>query len=133
MDLKYSQGWTNAMTPPSGFTIDSATGFATPSNAIISAIRTANISQVGHNTQATLASSNMPPSFIQIPPPPPPVLPPPPINPPVANPANNNEAGANFGRQGSRQRDNASVMSVVSINGQQYNGNVYDRNGNILN
>ena len=115
MDLKSSKGWINAMTPPLGFTIDSNTGFATPSHSIILAIQTASINQVSHNMSPPPLPP--PPPFIQIPPPPPPLQPP-------APPITNNNAGASFSRQGSHQRDGASIISAVSINGQPYTGNV---------
>ena len=74
--------------------------------------------------------TSMPPA----PPPPELCLPPPPA--PIAPlPPNSNiheNAGINFGRSGSRNRDSATV-STVSINGQAYQGQVYDRNGNVLN
>jgi hypothetical protein len=130
-DLKASQGWINSMTPPPGFTIDSNTGQAIPSKAIISAIQTASINQI----------SLPPPTVAPLPPPPPPFIqipPPPPFTPSeVPRQQNDNnygqQAGANFGRQGTRNRDTPSVISAVSINGQPYNGQIYDRNGNVLN
>jgi hypothetical protein len=126
-ELKQSQGWINQMTPPPGFTIDSNTGYAVPSQSIISAIQTASINQM--NTPPPMHLPSGPPSIIQLPPPPPPRVPPPP--PPQSNP--NGNAGANFSRSGTRARDSSSVISAVSINGQPYTGRVYDNNGNALN
>ena len=123
-ELKISQHWIDSSTPPPGFTIDMQTGFATPSNAMISAMRTANISNT--NTMIPPPNFNNPPSIIHLPPPPAPI----PMVPPPSNPHNN--AGANFGRSGSRNCDSATV-STVSINGQPYQGQIYDRNGNVLN
>ena len=118
-NLKSQQGWIDSTTPPPGFTIDMQTGFSTPSNAIISAIRTATI----NNTNST-NNHMIPPPIIH--------LPPPPIAPPIASPNNVTNAGASFGRSGTRARDSISVSSV-SINGQPYQGNIFDRNGNPLN
>ena len=119
-DLKTQQQWIDSTTPPPGFTIDMQSGFATPSNAIISAIRTATIGYTQTNPNFLA-----PPPIIHLPPPPAPIAPLPPIN-------NPNNAGANFGRSGNRSRDSITV-STVSINGQPYQGNIFDRNGNALN
>ena len=122
-DLKTQQQWIDSTTPPPGFTIDMQSGFATPSNAIISAMRTANI-----NNANTSFNHGLPPPIIHLPPPPPIV--PVPAPPPAAN--NPNNAGINFGRSGTRSRDSVTV-STVSINGHPYQGNIFDRNGNPLN
>jgi hypothetical protein len=126
--LKSSQGWINSYTPPPGFTIDQNTGLAVPSNAIVSAIRTATINQtnVSDNTP-----NNGPPSIIQLPPPS--IAPVPP--PPYPNPNNGtSQAGSSFGRQGQRQAPNDSAsIGMVSINGHNYNGKIYDSMGNALN
>ena len=128
-NLKSNEGWTDSVTPPGGFTIDQNTGFAVPSNAIISAIRTANInaaqSQPNANAQHFGHHPNGPPPFINLPPPP--ILPP--IPPPIS-PYSTSNAGTSFGRSGNR--DNASI-SAVSINGQAYTGQVFDNNGRPLN
>ena len=122
-ELKTAQQWIDASTPPAGFTVDMQTGYATPSNAIISAMRTASI----NNTNILPpAPHGPPPSIIHLPPPPAPIAPLPP------NSNIHENAGINFGRSGSRNRDSATV-STVSINGQAYQGQVYDRNGNVLN
>ena len=120
-DLKAQQQWIDSTTPPPGFTIDMQMGFATPSNAIISAIRTATIG----NTNSTV-NHGIPPPIIHLPPPPSLIPPTPPSNNQTAN------AGASFGRSGTRARDSVSVSSV-SINGQPYQGNIFDHNGNSLN
>ena len=56
--------------------------------------------------------------------------------PPVIN-TNAQQAGASFGRQGTRSHSNntsaggsVSQVSMVSINGQSNNGPVFDSNGN---
>lgn len=129
--LKSNQGWINSYTPPPGFTIDQNTGLAIPSNAIVSAIRTATINQTSTSDNPP---SGGPPSIIQLPPPPiAPIPPPPPPNYPNPN-QGTSQAGSSFGRQGQRQaaNDTASI-GMVSINGQNYNGKIYDSMGNALN
>ena len=96
-------------------------GYAKPSTHLVAAVQQ---SIVG---QTTLNNNNM----VQLPPPPHNLVPP---IPPVID-TNASHAGASFGRQGSRQRQentNSSNLSVVSINGQSYSGAVYDSRGNRL-
>ena len=122
--LKASEGWIDQVTPPPGFNIDRATGFAVPSNAIVNAFRTASISAMGSNNTT---NATPPPSFINLPPAPAAVRP--------TQPSDTSQAGASFGRSGIRQHrnDSASVsISTVSINGQPYTGDVFDQNGNKL-
>ena len=130
MNLKRQQGWIDAVTPPQGYTIDTNTGQAVLSNSLVSAIRTANIANMNLQNDQGQSEGN-PPSFINILPPPPPRQVPPPSN-ETNNQGSVNQAGAQFGRQGSRARGSASVASV-SINGSPYTGQVFDRFGNPLN
>ena len=128
--LKAAQGWVNPTTPPPGFTIDSNTGFAVPSNTLVSAIQTATIGQTSFAPHYPIPP---PPPRTSIPPAPPSVI--------NVNPSGNanmsvgdasiSRAGDGFARSGSR----APVTGVasVSINGQPYTGHVYDRYGNPLN
>ena len=112
--LKAQKGWINANTPPPGFIINENTGFAVPNSSMVSALA-ASISQMNGN-------NNM-------------QLPPPPSDtPPVPPHISTNEAGSHFGRSGQRQppSDNSSI-GMVSINGQSYNGRVFDSNGRPLN
>ena len=130
-DLKRQHGWVDAVTPPLGYTIDINTGHAVLSNSIVSAIRTANISNFntnGANTDNTLP----PPLIVNIPPPPPrQQVPIPPSN--ANNAPSTQDAGAQFGRQGSRTPPGSVSVSSVSINGTPYTGQVFDRFGNLLN
>ena len=61
-------------------------------------------------------------------------LPPPPI--PAIIKTNPLLAGSSFGRQGSRAPSTSdqsqSNISMISINGQSYNGPIFDTNGNRL-
>jgi hypothetical protein len=128
MDLKTTQGWIDQTTPPPGFTIDANTGHAIPSNAFISAVRTA---QIGNMNQQPPPMFGAPPSIA----PPPPFIniPPPPL--PPRPPTDSTQAGSRFGRTGSRTNngnDNASI-SAVTINGRQYDGPVFDQHGNVIN
>ena len=136
-DAKSTQGWINEITPPPGFTINSNTGYAVPSNAIISAIQSASV----HNQNAEQSSHGFTSSNISLPPPPPFVqIQPPPVLPMhhVNNVSHNStsQAGSQFSRRGTRSRgndDNTSIVSSVTINGSQYTGRVYDSQGNPLN
>ena len=131
-DLKVRHGWQNDITPPPGFTIDSNTGQAIPSNAIISAIQTGSV--LPYNESLSNFNGSVP------------FLPPPPsitqVNTPtVPLPINNatlgnGHSGSSFSRSGTRARtqdDNTSIVSAVTINGSPYTGRVYDSNGNPLN
>ena len=132
LQLKKSQGWIDSVTPPHGFTIDTNTGFAVPSNTLISAIRTVTVGQT--NTTLPQITPTNPPSIINIPPPP---SNPPPQQPPSIAPPNDmspSTAGSQFGRQGQRRSTNdQATVSTVSINGQAYTGQIFDRFGNPLN
>ena len=122
-DIKAREGWTNGQTPPAGCVIDQH-GYATASTTLVAAVqRSISIA----STEGTM------------PPPPPPrtvPMPPPPTRtmvqiPPVIN-TQASQAGASFGRSGTRQgeSDSVSQVSMVSINGQPYGGPVYDSNRN---
>ena len=115
--LKAEAGWINGYTPPPGFTLDDK-GYAIPSSSLVSTLQ-------AHISRATTQDS----AFV----PPPPMVPlghAPPI-PPVIN-TNPSEAGAAFGRRGTRQPPPSGDSSIgqVSINGRTYNGPVFDSNGN---
>ena len=115
--LKAAEGWINGYTPPAGFTLDDK-GFATPSTSLVSRV------QAHIRATSTFGGDG-------IPLPPVPLAPVPPI-PPIIN-TNPHQAGASFGRRGSRQPpDNSSVgqVSAISINGRSYTGSVFDANGN---
>ena len=123
-DLKASQGWINGQTPPPGFTIQDD-GSAAPSSHLVAAVRQ---SMIG-NTNTSNGSTMIP-----LPPPPPPIVP---GIPPIIN-TNPSQAGASFGRRGThntnqqQENDNNTVsnVSMISINGRNYNGAVFDANGN---
>ena len=127
--IKREQGWTDAVTPPPGYTIDMNTGFAVLSNSIINAIRTANIANANTMNDSSQAGS-APPSIVNIPPPPPPQQVPQPST--ENNQGSTLQAGSQFGRQGNRNRGSVSISSV-SINGMPYTGQVFDQFGNPLN
>lgn len=119
--LKQQAGWINSNTPPAGFIIDHNTGFATPSQAIISAIQTAN----SHVSQVNQQHGG---SIIQLPPR---------ANgqqpiPPIVN-TGTSQAGSQFGRSGQRSSGDGSVSTVSMVNGVQYNGPLYDANGRPVN
>ena len=118
--IKAAAGWINGYTPPPGFTLDNR-GFATPSTSLVSAVQ-AHISATATGTRNELPFT-------------PPPLPPvpfgtaPPI-PPVIE-TNPHQAGAAFGRRGSRQPPSTDAsIGQVSINGRSYAGSIYDANGN---
>ena len=112
--LKTAAGWVNGYTPPPGFTIDDK-GFATPSTSLVSAV------QAHISSTITAGDFPLPPAV--------PFGTAPPI-PPVID-TNPNQAGAAFGRRGSRQPPSGDAsIGQVSINGRSYNGPVYDSNGN---
>lgn len=117
--LKSEQGWINGQTPPHGFVLDNS-GFAKPSTHLVAAVQ-----------QYTAQTPSPNPQMIQLPPPPqgnhPPV-------PPVIDTSASN-AGASFGRRGTRQppdQNSVGNVSMVSINGQSYSGAIYDSRGNRL-
>ena len=123
-DLKGKDGWVNGQTPPPGCTIDQH-GFATATTALVSAVQ----------RSIAAASTSNANQIVPLPPPSPGTVMEPPPNrvPPVIN-TNASTAGSAFGRQGTRvnpQHDTSSVsqVSLVSINGQSYNGPVFDSNG----
>ena len=118
--IKTEAGWINGYTPPTGFTLDNK-GFATPSSSLVSAVH-AHISATATDTR------NEPPFN-------PPPLPPvsygtaPPI--PTVIETNPIQAGAAFGRRGSRQPPSMDAwIGQVTINGRNYAGSIYDANGN---
>lgn len=129
-EVKARDGWINGQTPPLGCTINQH-GFATASTALVSA--------VARSINATSSGTVMAP----------PPLPPPPLRqalnppasqsnnvPPVIN-TNATTAGQSFGRSGicvNPNEDGGSVsqVSMVSINGQNYNSAVFDSNGQRL-
>jgi hypothetical protein len=121
VDLKIQQGWINGQTPPHGFVLNN-NGHAVPSTRLVSQVQQ---SLSGNQSQGQ--------SMVQLPPPPPPGRAP--TVPPVID-TNASQAGASFGRRGTRQNNNdnnsVSNISMVSINGQSYNGAVFDSNGNRL-
>ena len=122
-DLKVKDGWINGQTPPQGFELNND-GYAIPTTRLVSAVQ-----------QFTSRLAN------NVPLPPAPnahaaITPPPDTVPPVVD-TNARQAGATFGRQGSRippSNDTQSVgsISAVSINGRSYSGAVYDSAGNRL-
>ena len=125
-DLKGREGWINGQTPPAGCTIDQH-GFATATTALVSAV------QRSISAASTSSANNI------VPLPPPPASgntmePPPNRVPPIIN-TNASTAGSAFGRSGTRvnpqSNDGSSVsqVSLVSINGQAYNGPIYDSHG----
>lgn len=127
-ELKASEGWVNGQTPPPGCVIDQH-GYATASNVLVSAVA----QSIGAATSN--ANSMVPP----LPPAPSPTSVPPPARnnsiPPVIQ-TNASTAGSSFGRPGVRSTpgdDNSvSQVSMVSINGRNYNGPVFDSNGQRL-
>lgn len=128
-NLKASQGWLDQVTPPPGFNIDRASGLAVPSNAIVNALRSANIGLT--QSISDNGSVTPPPPSITLPPAPGTSNPP---NPPIHdNSRGSSIAGASFGRSGTRNNTDTSTVGMVSINGQPYNGDIYDRNGNRIN
>ena len=116
--MKAAAGWINGYTLPPGFTLDDK-GYATPSNLLVSAVQAhinATTTGEGNGNEAPL----------------PPAVPfgtTPPI--PSAIETNPNQAGAAFGRRGSRQPPSGDAsIGQVSINGCNYNGSIHDSNGN---
>ena len=129
-ELKREQGWSDAVTPPQGFTIDQNTGYAIPSNAFINAIRTATIAQtVIANDASSNQGGSFPPSVVNIPPQPPQQ----PVTMPTVPNTSAQSAGMHFGRQGSRVPPGSVTVGSVSINGTPYAGQVFDSLGNPLN
>ena len=119
-NIKSEQGWVNGQTPPHGFILDD-NGYAKPSTHLVAAVQQSIIGRTD-STNTDMVQLPPPPQFIA-----------PPI-PPVIN-TDASQAGASFGRQGSRQRqdnNSSSNLSVVSINGQSYSGAIYDSRGNRL-
>jgi hypothetical protein len=115
MDLKIEQGWINGQTPPHGFVLNH-NGEATPSTRLVAAVQ-----------QSIAGDTSNAPAMVQLPPPPVGTAPVPPI---IST--NSTQAGASFGRRGTRNQptDNSvSNISMVSINGQPYNGAIYDAQG----
>ena len=119
-DMKVRDGWINGQTPPPGCTLDQH-GFAVASTALVAAV------------QRSIAATSTAPTF---PPVPSVVTVSAPSNQssgnatPVIN-TSTSTAGSTFGRTGTRvQSDNVSQISQISINGQRYNGPVYDANHN---
>ena len=133
-DLKSSQGWSNATTPPQGFTIDATSGKAVPSQSFIHAIRTATIAPTASfaPSYAPLppvpgaGTVMMPPSEVNIPPPPPPRN-------DAMSEASMSRAGESFARSGNRTPSTNTSVNAVSINGQPYTGTIYDQYGRALN
>ena len=126
MDLKTREGWINHVTPPNGFTIDPQTGLATPTNAMISAIRTASIG-------AATSSMATDTSTIQSELPPPPNGPPP-VPPTITTNTNPvSTAGSQFSRSGTRTTTTSSINQVSIVNGRQIRGQIFDAQGNPLN
>ena len=110
---KQNAGWIDADNPPHGYVIDQNTGYAKPNDTMISQLA-ASINNL--NTGRT--------------------LPPPPNNnqPPIPPNIETNQAGNQFGRSGQRAApSDQSSVGMVSINGCNYNGNIYDANGHQLN
>ena len=72
-------------------------------------------------------------ALAQLPPPPPAIAPGRPSVPTIID-TNATRAGASFGRCGSRNPDNNSVsnVSMISINGQSYDGAIYNAHGTRL-
>ena len=94
-------------------------GEATPSTQLVAAVQ-----------QSIAGNPANAPAMIQLPPPPVGNAPVPPVISTTSL-----QAGASFGRRGTRNQptDNSvSNISMVSINGQSYNGAVYDPQGNRL-
>ena len=118
IDLKVEQGWINGQTPPHGFVLNNS-GEATPSTRLVAAVQ-----------QSIAGNPANAPAMIQLPPPPVGNAPVPPVISTTSL-----QAGASFGKRGTRNQptDNSvSNISMVSINGQSYNGAVYDSQGNRL-
>ena len=125
-DLKVADGWVNGSTPPPGCVLDQH-GYATASTSLVAAVRRT----MAFTDNATIAAAYSAPPL-----PPPPthgmVPPPPPV--PFIN-TNASQTGSSFGRQGTRiapSSDSTQIsnVSAVTINGQTYNGPVFDRNNN---
>ena len=123
-ELKIQEGWTNGQTPPVGCVIDQH-GYATASTTLVAAVQ----------RSISAANTSLPPAQPRSVP-----MPPPPARtiaqvPPVIN-TQASQAGASFGRSGTRQGPNhassesVSQVSMTSINGQPYPGPVYDANRN---
>ena len=130
-DLKIQDGWVNGSTPPPGCVLDQH-GYASASNTLVAAIRRTMIGATS-TTGSTAPPLPPPPSphtSFGIPPPPPSATSP---VPPIIN-TNAQNAGSSFGRHGTRvpasSSDSVSHVSAVTINGQSYNGPVYDANNN---
>ena len=124
--LKAAKGWINGFTPPAGFVIGQ-NGYPTPSESMVAAIQ----SVVGNTNTDTSTGAMVP-----LPPPPTGSILPAPGIPPVIR-TNPNQAGNTFGRSGSRNpvsdASATSGVSMVSINGQNYTGAIFDANGRRLN
>ena len=120
--LKASRGWVNGFTPPPGFIIGQ-NSYPAPSESMVSDIQ----SVIGNtNTDSTTGS------IVPLPPPPSESIPPTPSIPPVIH-TDPSQAGSTFGQSGTRHPISDSTVvsevSMVSINGRNYNGAVFDVNG----
>ena len=96
-------------------------GFATPSTSLVSAVQ-AHISatSTGIRNEPALPPPSLPPFPFGNAPPIPPVI--------ETNP---HQAGAAFGRRGSRQPPSIDAsIGQVTINGRSYAGSIYDASGN---
>ena len=129
-NLKSTEGWVNGSTPPPGCVLDQH-GFATASTSLVAAIsRSISATQSqqhaslppapsGNPIQSPLTQSRSNPHGASVP--------------PVIN-TNASQAGSSFGRQGTRVNSSdatqVSQVSMVTINGQHYNGPVFDANNN---
>ena len=125
MELKTRDGWINHVTPPNGFTIDPNSGLAVPTNAMISAIRTATAdSHTPGSTDTSTIQSELPPQPHG----------PPPVPPTITTVDNSiGTAGSQFSRSGTRSVSQASVAQVSIVNGRQVRGPIFDAQGNPLN
>lgn len=117
--LKANEGWVNGYTPPHGFSLNDR-GYPVPSHAMVSAVQ----SIIGNTNTSTNTT----------------FLPPPPVGdvpvPPVINTVAS-QAGNSFGRSGSRQPSTAgnnddSTIGMVSVNGRNIQGPIFDGRGNRL-
>ena len=119
-NIKIQNGWINGQTPPAGCVLDQH-GYAVASTTLVAAV------------QRSIAAASTAPS---LPPAPsnPVALSPPTMSargvPPIIN-TSASTAGNTFGRSGTRiSSDSVSQISQVSINGQTYNGPLFDANHN---
>ena len=115
-------GCINGYTPHNGYVLDDK-GYTTLSTSLVSVVNL-------HINQTTTATDTHPMVLLlPVPPKAPPI-------PPIIN-TNPSQAGAVFGRKGSRtplQPTDNSVGNIldVSIDGHSYNGSIFDANGNRL-